>query len=193
MAVGVPFVHHETSKDRAVAERHAKRDASRAHAAQSEALSRIARGEALQVPPVRLAPAPNNQLAGGATQRMGLEQVDGLEAKLRRNGNEENDGSTEGTAVDVVQSDGKLVSVQKRSDAATPSAFPTVLKVVNGTTSITLDSTGITMTDTAGSGKSLTISFSDLLAGKAVSLRVDDYCDGGTDKNQQHLATAPYA
>jgi hypothetical protein len=102
-------------------------------------------------------------------------------------------GGTEGAAVEVVQgSDGKLVKAVKHSTATTPTAFPTALKVVNGTTSITLDSTGITMTDTAGSGKSLTLPFSALMAGKSVSLRVDDYCDGTTAKSQQHLATAPY-
>ena len=31
-----------------------------------------------------------------------------------------------------------------------------------------------------------------LMAGKAVALRVDDYCDGSTSKSQQHVACAPY-
>lgn len=100
--------------------------------------------------------------------------------------------SEEGDAIDVVGGDGKLNKVPKHSTWATPTGFPTLLKVVNGTTSITLDSTGITMADTAGSGKSLTITFAALLAGKTISLRVDDYCDGTTNKSQQHLATAPY-
>jgi hypothetical protein len=66
------------------------------------------------------------------------------------------------------------------------------VSVANGTKSITLDADGITMTDTAGAGKSLTLSFAALMEGKAVSLRVDDYCDGTTAKSQQHMATAPY-
>lgn len=106
--------------------------------------------------------------------------------------NSETLGGEEGEAIDVVGSDGKLNKVAKHSTWATPTAFPTVLKVVNGTTSIVLDSTGFTMTDTAGSGKSFTITFAALLAGKTVSLRVDDYCDGTTAKSQQHVATAPY-
>ncbi len=66
------------------------------------------------------------------------------------------------------------------------------ISVTNGTKSIVIDENGITMTDTAGAGKSLAITFAALLAGKSVSLRVDDYCDAGVDKSQQHLASAPY-
>jgi len=102
-------------------------------------------------------------------------------------------GYTEGAAVDVVQgSDSKLVKVVTHSTSTTPTAFPTILKVVNGTTSVTMDSSGITMTDSAGDGKSFTVTFAALLAGKAVSLRVDSYCDVTTTKSQMHLATAPY-
>lgn len=66
----------------------------------------------------------------------------------------------------------------------------TLLNLVSGTRSITLDAaTGITMSDTA-TGKSLTLAFDDLT--QSLSLRRDDYCDGTTQKNQMHVASAPY-
>jgi hypothetical protein len=100
--------------------------------------------------------------------------------------------TVEGASIDVVGSDGKLNKVAKRSNWVSPTSYPTDLKVVNGTTSILLDATGITMTDTAGSGKSMQIAFANLLGGKTVYLRTDDYCDSTTSKTQMHLASAPY-
>lgn len=96
---------------------------------------------------------------------------------------------TEGAASDVVGTDGKLLKAVRHSTYATPSAYPTVVKMVNGTKSITLDSTGITMTDSS-TGKSFTIAFSALT--QNVALRTDAYCDAGTDKTQMHVGSAPY-
>lgn len=131
--------------------------------------------------------APMRLPSRPAAQRLAIEDVEGLAPKLRQG----RGGGVvdEGDAVGVVQSDGKLVNVQKRSDAPTPSAFPTVLKVVNGTKSITLDTNGITMTDSATS-KSFTISFSAL--SQNVALRTDSYCDSTTTKTMLHVGSAPY-
>lgn len=98
-------------------------------------------------------------------------------------------GYTEGAAVDALMSDSKIGKVVRHSTYATPTAFPTILKAVDGTKSITLDSTGIVMTDSA-TGKSFTVAFSSLT--QNVALRADDYCDGTTDKSQMHLASVPY-
>ncbi len=129
--------------------------------------------------------APMRLPSRPGAQRLAIEDVEGLAPKLRQGGGV----SDEGNAVGVVQTDGKLINVQQRSDAPTPSAYPTTLKVVNGTKSITLDSTGITMTDSATS-KSFTISFSALT--QNVALRTDSYCDSTTTKTMMHVGSAPY-
>ena len=100
-------------------------------------------------------------------------------------------GGSTGDAVSVVGTVGKLVSVAAHSASPTPE-YPTVLKVVNGTTSIILNSDGITMLDSAGSGKTFQIAFTSLSAGITVGLRVDDFCDGTTAKKMQHIASSPY-
>lgn len=98
-------------------------------------------------------------------------------------------GGSEGAAIEVVGSDGKLNKVPKHSTWATPVTYPTELRVVNGTKSITLDSNGFTMNDSS-TGKSLTISFS--LLTQSIALRSDAYCDGATTKSMLHLGSAPY-
>jgi len=98
-------------------------------------------------------------------------------------------GGNSGELVSVVGSDGKLNKVPKHADWATPTTYPTVLKIVDGTKSILLDSTGITMTDT-GTGFSFTVAFASLT--KNVALRVDGVCDSGTAKSMLHLGSAPY-
>lgn len=137
-------------------------------------------GTNLPSAPMRLPSRP-----GG--QRLAIEDVEGLAPKLRQGGG----GGVvdEGEAVGVVQTDGKLVNVQKRSDAPTPTNYPNTLKVVNGTKSITLDTNGITMTDSS-TGKSFTISFSALT--QNVALRTDSYCDGTTTKSMMHVGSAPF-
>jgi hypothetical protein len=133
----------------------------------------------------QLPSAPLTMPSRASGKRIAIEDVENLQSKLRSTG-----GVTEeGDSVGVVQTDGKLVNVQKRSDAPTPSAYPTVLKVVNGTKSILLDATGITMTDT-NTGKSFTIAFSALA--QNVALRTDSYCDGTTTKSMLHVGSAPY-
>lgn len=133
----------------------------------------------------QLPSAPLRMPSREADKRIAIEDVENLQSKLRSTG-----GVTEeGNAVGVVQSDGKLVNVQKRSDAPTPTTYPTVLKIVDGTKSILLDSTGITMSDTS-TGKSFTISFSALT--QNVALRTDSYCDGTTTKSMMHVGSAPF-
>ncbi|HSV73456.1 MAG TPA: hypothetical protein VLH79_06830 [Chthonomonadales bacterium] len=96
---------------------------------------------------------------------------------------------TEGTAVEVVQgSDGKLVKVVKHSTAGTPTAFPPVLKVVNGSTSVLVDSTGVTIT-TSG-GKVCSIAFASIA--RDMSIRTISVCDAGTTKSMDILASAAY-
>jgi hypothetical protein len=94
----------------------------------------------------------------------------------------------EGAAVGAVGADGKLASVVQRSDAGTPTAYPTVLKVVNGTTSILINSTGITIT--TSSGKTCIIAFSAIT--QDMTVREITICDGATEKKMLVLGSAPY-
>lgn len=95
---------------------------------------------------------------------------------------------TEGAAIDAVGSNGKLNKVPKHSTWATPTDYPTVSKVVNGSTSVLIDSTGVTIT-TSG-GKTCTLAFSAITADMTV--REIDVCDSGTPKKMLILASAPY-
>lgn len=93
--------------------------------------------------------------------------------------------SASGSSVGVVRgSDGKIINVVGASGGG--SVYPTVLKVVNGSTSITLDSTGITID--SGS-HTVVIAFADIAHN--VTLQTTGYCDG-TNKHVDALRSASY-
>lgn len=116
-------------------------------------------------------------------------------------------GYTEGAAVEVVGSDGKLVKVVQHSSWTTPTAYPTILKTENGGVTAKLDGDGIQVFNAnyliemnpAGAAVvfrkqsgpySITFDLSALL--RDLAIRVDDYCDAGVDKSQTHIASAPH-
>ena len=98
-------------------------------------------------------------------------------------------GSATGNSVSVVAADGTLSNVVAHSNTANANTYPTTIKVINGTTGITLDSSGFTMSD-SNTGKSFTISFSAL--SQNIAIRTDTYCDSGYTKNIQVVASSPY-
>jgi hypothetical protein len=88
----------------------------------------------IPTPPMRIPDGLRN--AGEQTK---IEDVEGLQQQLRERTT--NQDRTEGTAVSVVGSDGKLNAVRKHSTYATPSAYPTALRVVSGSLTIYIDPT----------------------------------------------------
>jgi hypothetical protein len=96
--------------------------------------------------------------------------------------------SPENAAAEVVGSDGKLNKVTKHSTWTTPTTFPTALKVVNSSTSVLIDSTGVTITTSAS--KTCTIAFSAIT--QNMTVREIDICDSGTNKKMLVIGSAPY-
>lgn len=137
-----------------------------------------------------------------------IEDVENLEPKLRRQAEPgAASGYTEGAAVEVVGADGKLVKVVRHSTAGTPSAYPTVLRSVNTGVTVTLDADGILVLNSnyeirlkpsAGlvefrqNAGPYVVQFDLASLARHVILRTDDYCDGGVDKHQDHLASVPH-
>jgi len=116
-------------------------------------------------------------------------------------------GYTEGAAVEVVGADGKLVKVVQHSTYATPTAYPTVLRTVNSGVTANLDGNGIKVSnanyeiylDPAGAmvrfrqnAGPYVIEFDLAALARHLTIRTDDFCDGGVDKSQQHLASVPH-
>jgi hypothetical protein len=95
--------------------------------------------------------------------------------------------AAEGAEISLVGSDGKLNKVAKRSNWATPSAYPTVLKAVNSSTHVLLDSAGLEVNDGTYTVKILFADFD-----RNVSMREIDVCDSGTPKKMLILGSAPY-
>lgn len=221
----------ETSKDRAVAARNARRDERKKH--ESEQLTRDARlGEerrdmaagktrdngssqntaASTSTPVRsqttITPAQSSSARITSApaflipfaqkinklqeQRNKITGGPGIEVKVS-SGNtvisalDGTGGGSEGDAIGVVGSDGKLNLVPKHSTWVTPTAYPTVLKSVNGSTNVLIDSSGLTITNS--SGKTCTISFSALTQNMAI--KTVTVCDSltGTQKSMLVLAS----
>jgi hypothetical protein len=87
----------------------------------------------------------------------------------------------------AVGTDGKLGLTTKHSTFATATTYPTVLKVVNGSTNVLLDSNGLTVNDGAYTA---TILFADFA--RNLSIRTISVCDSGTIKSIDVLASAAY-
>jgi len=97
-------------------------------------------------------------------------------------------GSAGGLAFNAIGADGKLGAVVRHSSYSTPTTYPTELKVVNGSTSVLVGTTGVIITN--ASSKTCTIAFSEMT--QNVSLREINICDGGTSKKMLVLGSAPY-
>lgn len=95
--------------------------------------------------------------------------------------------TSEGAAIDVVGSDGKLNKVPKHSTWVTPTAYPTYLRTTTSGKTIILDSNGLEVDQ--GTYKAR-IFFSDLT--KDLTLRELTICDAGVSKKILILASAPY-
>jgi hypothetical protein len=90
--------------------------------------------------PAKTGKLPGNRDAGHVG-KLSAQVTEGVHEIGNRLNQDQQSTYTEGAAVNVVQSDGKLVSVVKRSDAGTPSAYPTALRVVSGSLTIYIDAT----------------------------------------------------
>ena len=114
-------------------------------------------------------------------------------------------GASEGAAIDVVGDDGKLNKVPKHSTWATPTTYPSTLRVggtganvtsMNGGEIIARNSGGtvyvsLTLSSIEMYGaKQLLISESALT--KNMSIREIDVCDAGVAKKMLVIASAPY-
>jgi hypothetical protein len=133
-------------------------------------------------PPVPAYGAPDEAVRG---QRPTIESVEGLQQALRERTS--NQDRTEGTAASVVGADGKLNAVRKHSTWGTPSAYPTVVKMVDGSVSVTLNSSGLEINDGT---YTVQILFADFA--RNVAMREIDVNDSGTAKKILLLASAAY-
>lgn len=135
-------------------------------------------------PPVPAYGAPDEAARG---QRPTIENVEGLQQALReRTGSQDR---TEGSAASVVGADGKLNAVRKHSTWGTPSTYPTVVKMVDGTSAILLNSDGLQILKSSGT-VTVNILFADFT--RNVALREIDVNDSGTAKKILLLASAAY-
>jgi hypothetical protein len=97
-------------------------------------------------------------------------------------------GSSEGAAIDVVGSDGKLNKVPKHSTWATPTAYPTELRAVNGSAYVFAGVGGLTIH--TASGPEISLLFASIT--RDMSVRTITVCDGTTQKSMDIIASAPY-
>lgn len=98
--------------------------------------------------------------------------------------------TSEGAAIDVVGSDGKLNKVPKHSTWVTPTNYPISLKTVNSGNSVTIDNYGLEVSNGTYTAKIL---FTELASfAKNLSLRELTICDAGVSKKILILASAPY-
>jgi hypothetical protein len=124
-----------------------------------------------------------------------------------RASNQSPSAGSEGAAVEVVGADGKLVKVVRHSTYATPTAYPTELRTVNTGVTAKLDASGITVSNAnyeiylnpAGgivrfrqNAGPYVIEFDLATLARHLVIRTDDFCDGGVDKEQQHLGSVPF-
>ena len=124
-----------------------------------------------------------------------------------RASNESPSVGSEGAAIEVVGADGRLVKVVRHSSYTSPSAYPTVLRTVNGGVTSNLDGNGIKVSnanyeiylDPAAAivrfrknAGPYVIEFDLASLARHLVIRTDDFCDGGVDKSQQHLASVPH-
>ncbi len=156
--------------------------------------------------PGQASAAPGESSPARAPRR--IEEVENLEPKLRRQAEPAAaSGYTEGAAVEVVDSTGKLVKVVRHSTYTAPSAYPTVLRTVNGGVTANLDGNGIKVSnanyeielDPASAivrfrqnAGPYVIEFDLAALARHLVIRTDDFCDGGVDKEQQHLGSVPF-
>jgi len=117
-------------------------------------------------------------------QAVPIEKVEGLQQVLRERENQER---TEGSAYQAVGSDGKLGAVRKHSSYTTPSAFPTITKVVNSSTSVTMDSNGI---EIHNGTNYVRINFVEF--GEDCLMREWAVCNSGAPATARFLSSAPY-
>jgi len=140
-------------------------------------------GESIMVSPVgKLAPSSH-----GAKPNIPVENVEGLDAKLRRLGSSE--GSQEGSPISVVGSNGKLNLVPAHSTWVTPTDFPTELGQSNYPAYFDANITGVLVKNLATSYQ-LNINVADIT--KNMTIKEVDVCDSGTPKKMLIIASAPY-
>lgn len=95
--------------------------------------------------------------------------------------------TSEGAAIDVVGSDGKLNKVPKHSTWVTPTNYPTFLRTVTSGKKITLDSNGLELDNGSQTARIFFTAFT-----KDLTIREISICDAGVTKKMLVLGSAPY-
>lgn len=119
------------------------------------------------IPPLRVpqpvAPLPSLQIEGVADlqERLASDEINPSD--------DSGDDFEEGDAINVVGSNGKLNLVPKHSTWATPTTYPTELKTVNGTDTVTANASGVVVADSS-SGLSSTLTKNTLTVNASSSL-----------------------
>lgn len=96
-------------------------------------------------------------------------------------------GSSEGGAINVVGADGTLNAVVKHSTWVTGTTYPSTLKTVDATKSVTINTTGIIVNNGTQTARILYADFN-----KDIQFREMDVCDGGVSKKILVLCSLPY-
>lgn len=101
-------------------------------------------------------------------------------------------GSAEGSAFNAVGADGKLGAVVRHSTYVTPVTYPTAIKVIDTSVSVTasvlMDSGGLTVTNAAG--HTLSIPFAGITYN--IGIREVAVCDGVNTRAMLILGSAAY-
>jgi len=95
--------------------------------------------------------------------------------------------TSEGAAIDVVGSDGKLNKVPKHSTWVTPTSYPTYLRTTTTGKNVIMDSNGI---EVDNGTQTVRIFFSAFT--KNMAIKEVDVCVGGVSKKMLILASDPY-
>ena len=95
--------------------------------------------------------------------------------------------TSEGAAIDVVGSDGKLNKVPKHSTWVTPTNYPTFLRTLTSGKKVTLDSNGLEIDNGSQTARIFFTAFK-----KDLTIREISICDAGVTKKMLVLGSAPY-
>lgn len=95
--------------------------------------------------------------------------------------------TSEGAAIDVVGSDGKLNKVPKHSTWVTPTNYPTFLRTLTSGKKVTLDSNGLELDNGSQTARIFFTAFT-----KDLTIREISICDAGVTKKMLVLGSAPY-
>lgn len=100
---------------------------------------------------------------------------------------ESQSATTENGAINVVGADGTLNAATKHSSWVPGTTYPATLKTIDGTKSVTINTTGIIVNNGTQTARILYADFT-----KDIQFREMDVCDGGVSKKILVLCSLPY-